>query len=188
MFLCFCNLGLFYFKVPIRGVVPGEGSLSGWAFKQLPAASIRVCCQDWREVEASSPRLPRQFSHISRNLLSAGLWLRDSGGERRDGGKKQCRGIAKELLWILYFPIPYNQDFTAALIVIAHCYCLAPDSGCQTIISCPGQKEKLFQMLLPGSYTKYQYISGHHSTPWMLFMSVSHERIFRSFLILINWE
>lgn len=59
----------------------------------------------------------------------------------------------------------YNQNFTAALTVIAGCYYLASDSECETIISCPGQKEKLFQMLLPGSYNKYQYISGHHSAP-----------------------
>lgn len=70
--------------------------------------------------------------------LSVGLGLRASGGERRDGIMQQCRGIARESLRSLYFPIPYNQDLTAALIVPARCCYLASDSGCQTIISCPG--------------------------------------------------
>lgn len=119
IFLCFCNLGLFYFNVPVERMVPGEGSLSGWAFIQLQVASLRTCCQEWTEVETSSPR---EFPHISRNLLSVGLWLRASGGERRDGVRKHCRGIAKESLWSLYFPIACNQDLTAAFIVIARCY------------------------------------------------------------------
>lgn len=131
----FAVWGFFYFKAPIRGVVPGEGPLSGWAFIQLQVASLRMCCQEWREVETSSPR---QFPHISGNLLSVGLWLRASGGERRDRVRKHCREIAKESLWSLCFPNPYNQDLTAALIVIINCCYLASDSGCQTIISCPG--------------------------------------------------
>lgn len=98
IFLCSCRLGLFNFQESIRGGLPGEGSLSGWAFVQLQMASLRMCCQEWREVEATSPRLPKQFPHISRNLLSVGLWLRASGGERRDGVREQHRGVAKEPL------------------------------------------------------------------------------------------
>lgn len=104
-------MGLFFFQDLHQRIVAGGRAFSRVSLSTIMVSLLRMWCQEeWMEVGASAPRLPRQFTWVSPHPQGS-FSLRivtESLRWREDRVMRQCRAICSR---------PHSSTYSSLLLV-----------------------------------------------------------------------